>query len=524
MRKSFPLFIAASLAVCLSCTKQEEQTGGLSSGSIEQGDFDYITAVGPGAEVKTMVSNGTKVLWTDADKIAMYGGSSASIFSTILEEPSAQARFGRTSTNKPAKVDGNYYAVYPSSAVALWSISDVASAPFCSVNIPKLQTAEVGTWDKKAAILVAISEDNNLAFKHAVSYLRFEVTEQTGDFVLVRALSNNNEMLSDAQAGVKFLPTGAVEVSSSASAVDYVTLQNPESGASYAEGAYYIAVLPGTYSQGITLSFTDAEGNVADETTGPLTLNPGEVADWGAIAELNFAATAIPLEKCSIYSENDVNLGVVFWVNPRKPHVGKIVSGPVGVDLSWCKTSGFNGSFSDADCFDTSDSKENFEYVTSWESYQNNKEDYPAIKFCEDLGEEWRLPSKDELDDIYRAWTGYEGDLVANTAYHLKEDGSLNDSANKFDSLLAQCVDKPEHGKMAVGATTWYWTGQGCAADTKIRRTKFTSNYYPGTAWGKASNVCYVRCIRDVENTSEESTDEPTDEPAGEPGDAPGEE
>ena len=79
-----------------------------SDGSLEQGDFDYITAVGPGAQVKTVVSNGTKVLWTDADKIAMYGGSSASIFSTILEEPSAQARFGRTSTNKPAKVDGSY--------------------------------------------------------------------------------------------------------------------------------------------------------------------------------------------------------------------------------------------------------------------------------------------------------------------------------------------------------------------------------------------------------------------------------
>ena len=130
MRKSLSLFLAASLAVCFSCTKQEEQIGGQAPSSHEQGDFDYITAIGPGSQVKTIVSNGTKVLWADDDKIGLYSGgtSSSAEFTTVLEEPSAQARFGRTSTSKPVKVNDCYYAVYPSSAVALWSVKDGETA------------------------------------------------------------------------------------------------------------------------------------------------------------------------------------------------------------------------------------------------------------------------------------------------------------------------------------------------------------------------------------------------------------
>ncbi len=494
MSKSLSLVIAASLAVCISCAKQEVQSGGQAPDGIRQGDFDYIMAVGPDAKTRTTVSNGTKVLWTDADAIGMYAGGAekTAVFSTTLEEPSAQARFGRQSSDKPVQADdGCYYAVYPSTALVQWSVpEDGAStpSPFCTVDVPKLQTAEPGAWDKKAAILVASSETNTLAFKHAVAYLRFEVTAQTGSFVTVRGLSNNSEMLSDSKAGVKFLASNAVEVVPGSSAVDYVTLQNTEAGTAFAEGSYYMAVLPGVYSKGLTLRFIDAAGDVADKSTGAVTLNPGEVADWGPIPELSFAPTATPLEKCTLYTENNENIGVVFWVNPRKPEEGKIVSGEAKF-LKWHVSTEY---FSDAENFDTSDSQANFDYVTAWADYKANKEKYQAVYFCDTLrGGGWRLPSKDELDDIYKAWTGYDGQLVGNTAYQTTETGKV--AAAKFDGLLSQCV---ENSRIAMEATTWYWSGQGDLSNQKIRRNKVSSNYSAGSA--RATGENWVRCVRDV--------------------------
>ena len=503
MNKALSLLIAVSLAVCTSCAKQEVQTGGQGPDVIRQGDFDYITAVGPGAKSRTTVSNGTKVLWTDADAIGMYAGGAdkTAVFSTTLEEPSAKARFGRQSSNKPVQADDeSYYAVYPSTAIVQWSVPEDESStpsPFCTVDVPKLQTAEPGAWDKKAAILVASSRTDTLAFKHAVAYLRFEVTAQTGSFVMVRGLSNNSEKLSDSQAGVKFLASNAVEVVPGSSAVDYVTLQNAEAGTAFAEGSYYIAVLPGVYSQGLTLRFIDAVGDVADKSTGAVTLNPGDVADWGPIPALTFAPTPTPLEICTLYTEHNENLGVVFWVNPRKPEEGKIVSGEAKF-LQWHVST---TTFNDAENFDTSDSQANFDYITAWADYKANKEKYQAVYFCDTLrGGGWRLPSKDEFDDIYKAWTGYDGQLVGNTAYHTTETGKV--AAAKFDGLLSQCV---ENSRIAMEATTWYWTGQGDMSNQKIRRTKVSSNYSAGSARANGEN--WVRCVRDVGGSGNQTPD-----------------
>ena len=108
---------------------------------------------------------------------------------------------------------GKYYAVYPSSAIIKWNLTDDAaevSGPFCTVNIPKKQIATVGSWDPKAALLVASSQTNQMAFKHGVSYVRFEVTEQTGNFVSAWLVAQNKEKLSDPQAVVEFGTSGEV--------------------------------------------------------------------------------------------------------------------------------------------------------------------------------------------------------------------------------------------------------------------------------------------------------------------------
>ena len=320
MNKSLSIIIAASIAFCASCTKQDLQNVAPGTGNNVPADvdMDYITAISPGTPSKTVLNNDTKVFWTSEDKLGVYSGANTTaIYESKLEESSAEAKFGRTSDNKPVMAGGKYYAVYPSSAIIKWNLTDDAaevSGPFCTVNIPKKQIATVGSWDPKAALLVASSQTNQMAFKHGVSYVRFEVTEQTGNFVSAWLVAQNKEKLSDPQAVVEFGTSGEVLVTPKAAAVNYVGLAHSDAKTVFAPGAYYMAILPGEFPEGVTLYFSDAKGLVANTPISALTLNPGEVADLGSIAALTFAEGEIPdIDQSSGFGETNNS------INPMNP-------------------------------------------------------------------------------------------------------------------------------------------------------------------------------------------------------------
>lgn len=495
MKKSLSILLAAGFAL-FSCAKPEQV--GIGGAESQNGSMDYIIAAGPGAQVKTVVENGTKVLWTDGDQIGMYAGSSATaLYDAILSEPSAQAKFGRTSDVTPVKDGELYHAVYPSSAVISWGeTTENATAPFCYINIPKQQTAVKGSWDKKAAILAASSSTEEFAFRHAVSYIRFEITEQTGAFVAARLSAVNGEKLSDSKAGVKYLTSSELQIIPSTTAEPYVGLSNIESGTEVETGVYYLALLPGEYSKGLKLTFTNAENKSAEKTIGALTLKPGEVADWGTIGELAYGEAVTPLEKLSIVEAGGAK-GVVFWVDEAKPNIGKIISG-AGVMIKWGTASATTYTWSKD--IDTDNGAANHEFVLN--VADSNAENYPAVYYCHNLGEGWRLPTVNEVKELVKTYYGVVGDLEEGATYYGKEPYSKN--ASEFDAVLSEiATDDPktadiDETKITMAGTTWYWTGQGSSSNSKIWRVKVNSGYATGSA--NAKNDGYVRCIREITN------------------------
>ena len=496
MKKSLSIILAAGFAL-FSCEKPQQQVG-VGGTLTPEGSMDFIYAAGPGAPVKTIVDNGTKVLWTEGDQIGMYSDNTANaLYDVVLTEPSAQARFGRTSDVKPAKDGDLYYAVYPSSAVTSWGAQSTVegqSAPFCYINIPKQQTAVKGSWDKNAAILAASSQTEQFTFKHAVSYVRFETTEQTGDFVAVRLSAVGGAKLSDTQAAVEYLPSGELQVTPSSTALTYVGLRNAENGTVIENGAYYIALLPGEYSEGLSLTFTNAENQSAQKTIGALTLKPGEVADWGVVEDLAFGEAVTPLDKLSIIEENGVK-GVVFWVDDIRPNIGKLVSG-AGTMLKWGTSSATTYSW--AKDIDTDNGAANHEYVLGLEG--SDAATYPAVYFCKNLGEGWRLPTISEMNELVKAYYGLTSEPDPAVQYFGNEPYSK--SAAEFDAILGQISTDDlvtsdfDETKIAMAGTTWYWTGQGSSSNNKIWRVKVNSGYATGSA--NAKNDGYVRCVREV--------------------------
>ena len=547
MRKSLSIILAASLALCISCTKQEIQGGEQGSGTNvpTDGDIDYITAVAPGTPVKTVVNNDTKVFWESGDKIGMYSdGGTTAVYTTKLDAPSPEANFGRTSDNMPAKVGDMYYAVYPSSAVSKWGLTvgeTAQSGPFCYVNVPKLQTAVNGSWDPKAGILAATSSTNQLAFKHAVAYVRFEVTDQTGEFSSVRLLSNNKETISDSQASVQYGDAGEVLLSSGAAATDYVTLRNTEGSSTFAPGAYYIAIVPGEFSAGLTLSFTDAKGLVAEHAVGQLTLNAGEVSDWGQIPALTFAEGKTPLQIATVFTENDIKQGVVYWIDPNNPYKGKVISVSSAETMDWSENY-YQGYLWTDKIQSQDDGLLNYNQFHSSEVYTSQMEKFYAMNYCEKMrethGGNWYLPAPKELRTLcqtYYALSEIPPASATVTDYRF-ENSVLNQSAMNakadFDAALRELgetttatLDGDANGD-GVSDNNGYGTADGVSywsskvnTGGEVQYVNIGAYYVQRT--GKLPATCYVRCVRDVEIGDNGGSDDSGD--SGESGDDSGE-
>lgn len=510
MHKSLAIALVSGFAL-LSCAKPERQAGDRTPLPPDSG-MDYITAVGPGAQVKTLTQDGVKVLWTDGDKIGMYGNAE---YTTRLQEPSAQATFGRTSDAKPEQAGGAYLAVYPASAVAQWGAAadlENPDSPFCYVTVPTQQTAVKGSWDKKAAILAASSQTKDFAFRHAVSYLRFEVTDQTDAFVSVRLSSTNKEKLSGTQTALRFLSPEQLTATPGSSAADYVILRNADNGA-FQEGAYYMTFLPGDLAGGLSLTFTNGSGLVAEKTIGALTLKQGDVVDYGPVTALEFAAVTVPLEKATVYMENGVNQGVVYWINPDDSSQGKIVS-VASEEMLWS-----DGLLWTTKIESTTDGLANYAQFNASTVYTENKDKFYALKYCEDLkanlGGNWYLPAPGELQTLYNAYYGLSKSSLSHGIDYRYENGVLIQSAmdtkRGFDaalSLLGETATATLDGDAdadGVCDNAGFGSANGVSYWTSKLNTGGPAQYVSFGVYGLANNKdkytslkCYVRCIRDV--------------------------
>ena len=521
MNRSYLIILAVGFAL-FSCAKPDMQDGVDSNRGVMDNSMDYITAAGPGAPVKTVVNNGTKVFWTDSDQIGLYAGEETAKYSTALAEPSATALFGRVSDVVPEKSNGKYYAVYPLSAISKWNLgTDGAGSDntFCLVNLPQTQVAVKGSWDKSSAILVATSETNELAFKHAVAYLRFEISEQVKDLVSVRLASVNREPLSDPQAGLKFNASGKLEIVPGDEASRDVELKNSDPSATFESGAYYIALLPGEFAEGLTLTFTDAQDKVAEIAIDPLTLEAGQVADKGLLESLNFVKVVAPLKKATVYTdESGVKHGVVYWVDPSNPYKGKIIS-VSSEKMIWADKVWKTGTNNDKGL-------ENYNKITGSDDYKNGTIDFKAIKYCaglrETLGGEWYLPARGEWYDIYNAYYGLSLEYAdfptsGSKDFRLNADKSVNQQAmaqkRKFDeafAIMGETTTAHLDGDADADGTcdnngygdvngVGYWT-------SKVNSTGPVQHVTMGVySLGNNQNALdkqqYVRCIRDIDIT-----------------------
>lgn len=211
-------------------------------------------------DTKTVLVDRVKVYWQDGDEIAVSGAPEP--FVTSLQDDSPDAEFSGEA--EPSDV---YYAAYPYEAVAEWA-DEVAL-----LSLPSEQQAVAGTFAPGINISVASSPDadKSFFFRNVLGYAKLSIGSSSGKITSVTITSNAGEALSgdfladcssdDPQA----VPENGIP---SVRLVSDTVLE---------EGDYYIAMIPGTYEEGLTFTFEGPDGTAVKTVGTPLTLERGHI-------------------------------------------------------------------------------------------------------------------------------------------------------------------------------------------------------------------------------------------------------
>jgi hypothetical protein len=467
--------------------------------------MDVITATT--VQTKTTTEDGINVLWENGDQIKLFSrmwneGENKFIagwceYTTTLDAPAATATFVKDEAN--SKVADNSSSKYIAMYVKGASIVTQSRDYYTQVALDKEIKVKNG-GDFSASVMVAASETPEFQFSHLVSYIKFVVDENTTPFRKLTVSSANPDEVVVSRIIVDFKEGNLTsELATGKSQDSKTVVVTTDDAADFTPGTYYVAINPATYAEGLKFTFENGEAlSYAVTTPSNVVMNAGDVANMGTIGTLEFPEPPVTPEEPetpglgSVYAENGNNLGVVFWVDETDPAKGKIISG-ASANLKW--GNGTAKVYDWAADVNTEDGMANQAYVLGLEG--STATEYPAVYYCKDMGEGWRLPTITEMEALIKTYYGLSGDYDTTTKYFEVEPYASN--AKAFEAELNKCnPDAP----LATSAATWYWTGQSYYKDGdtnsgKICRVKISTQIL--VSGSNATNSCIVRCVRDVE-------------------------
>lgn len=499
MKKNYIFYACAAAALVFASCQKEGPVSDGTTPDIPQtsvSDMGVITATTVDTKVTTL--DGVNVLWDKGDKIQLYtrtwkikeGETKPNFhaewcdYYSSIETPSATATFVRdeTNTNTVDNTSGKYLAIYSKGATVVTQSRDY----YAQIAINKEQVAKNG-GDFVSTLLYSTSEDSEFSFVHAVSYLKFTVGQNTTPFnkLIVSPVNSSEVIVSRIQ--INWASETATSAPFTGKSQDSKTVSvTTDDKAAFAPGTYYIAINPITYTEGLEFTFENGEAVYSIVSPANVEMTPGAVADMGTIGTLKFPTASDDLG--TVYAENGVNLGVVFWVDENDSSKGKIISGQSYIDVVWGPLETSNG-YAWAKDIDTDNGAANQAYVLGLQDSDADR--YPAVYKCKNLGDGWRLPTAVEFEQLVRVYYGIAGSPAPGVSYYTTEPYSLN--AAEFDAKLAECGSTEN---FVYKSATWYWTGQGESSNDKIRRVKVGNDYSSSSAKPTGKNT--VRCVRDV--------------------------
>ncbi len=197
--------------------------------------------------------------WTIGDQVAVYQNESEAPKKFIATGNGTLSKFSLHEGETALDVTGNYFLVYPYSAVG----DSKLTSNSVSLSIPAEQTAVLSSFDPAAAVAVAQGSDYKEAFVFKNAHALFKVTipDAFGAEIAQIRLSSNNEDEKIAGICTVAFNEQIPSITAGDGAVAKVVLSGKD-GAVLTPGDYYIATAPVTVLNGICAELIGTDGRV----------------------------------------------------------------------------------------------------------------------------------------------------------------------------------------------------------------------------------------------------------------------
>ena len=305
------LAIAGILALA-SCSSSEDfftENLGDNNKSVK---MTFTASQENGSATRTAIGKDDKntiILWSEDDIIKVTNGTETNDFTLTAGQGTTKATF-----NGEISESATYYAIYPNQDGVSFS-----GNKFSGVELKAEQEAVEGSFDPKAAIMVAKSNGTNLPFKNVVAYFKVTPTFDCSEIVVTAHKS------TDALAG-----TFDVAIGDDGTPSISITNGSREvrlTGTITANKDYYILLLPGTFEYGFSVTLKPKDGTTKKyfkQKNTSFTLNRNDLWNLGqmkgatvvsesTIPYITFAADAEQTFKYYYYDQ--VNTGVASDAN-----------------------------------------------------------------------------------------------------------------------------------------------------------------------------------------------------------------
>ena len=223
-----------------------------------------------GSATRTAIGKDDKntiILWSEGDIIKVTNGTETNDFTLTAGQGTTKATF-----NGEISESATYYAIYPNQNGVSFS-----GNKFSGVELKAEQEAVEGSFDSKAAIMVAKSNGTNLPFKNVVAYFKVTPTFDCSEIVVTAHKS------TDALAG-KFDVAIGDDGTPSISNITKESREVKLTGTITANKDYYILLLPGTFEYGFSVTLKpkdDTTKKYFKQKNSSFTLNRNDLWNLG---------------------------------------------------------------------------------------------------------------------------------------------------------------------------------------------------------------------------------------------------
>lgn len=315
MKKIYILLCALAALAAASCTEKEELAPAFTGEKVTREFSTVLTKT-------TLHTDEATVYWEADDAISVFDAPGSNNKFTIKDytAPSASATFS-------GEVDAaatEFYAVYPHDAGNALAGSTLTAA------VPASQTLKAGSFQSGAAVAVAYTTGNSLAFHQATAILQVTLDTDMDNVESIEFYGNNNEYVAGAFEVAMNTSTGAITSVTPGTGNKKVTL----TGSFSAGETYYLSFIPQDFTNGVTVLV-----NFDGDKTGIVTSSKRLETVAGTNYQIaNF--TRISLPKATFAEKNSFNYdnGTPQDLDPEsKANIASIDvdSKPAGWDIEW---------------------------------------------------------------------------------------------------------------------------------------------------------------------------------------------